>query len=493
MTAKKKLIVINVVSSGSQVLFVGVVYFLLYRYLLKQIGVEMLGVWSVVLSTSSLANLANFGVADSVIRFVALFVKEDDHAKIRQLIFTASLFLGFLFLMIAAIIYPFADLILTSILPAKYLEAGLSILPYSLGCLILNAVNGVYASVLDGMQKNYIRSMIFGVSSVLLLIMAYVLVPYYHLKGVAIAQVCQSLFALLICLSMVVFQTKYNPFKWNWSKQIFRQIFSYGMKFQFISLLSMLNDPVTKILLGRFGGMAFAGYYEMANRVLLQARGVIVNATQSLIPIMINLSKDVREIQDFYKKVFSNVLFFSVSAMGTIVIAGHLSAFYWIGSYEPVFYYTLVILALSVIVNILNTPAYFFFMAEGDLNKLIQSHILLGFCNAIFGFGLGYVLGGYGVVYGCFLAVLFGSFYILIIFNKLYQVKINFLLQRQDMLYILTIIGLVIVNNVVVMIAKDSKINDFISLSLMVVLMAFYFFKFKISSFNFITKKNVLK
>ncbi|HZY38649.1 MAG TPA: oligosaccharide flippase family protein, partial [Mucilaginibacter sp.] len=322
MAVKKKLVFINVISSGSQVVFVGLVYFLLYRYLLKQIGVEMLGVWSVVLSTSSLANLANFGVADSVIRFVALFIKEGESVKIKQLIFTATIFLGGLFLLIASVIYPFADLILTSVLPAKFLTAGLSILPYSLGCLVLNAVNGVYSSVLDGMQRNYIRNIVFSTSSILLLVMAYVLVPRYHLRGVAIAQVCQSVAALLVCLSLVIIRAKYNPLKWNWNQAIFRQIFNYGMKFQFISLAAMVNEPVIKILLGKFGGMAFAGYYEMANRLLSQARGVIVNAMQSLVPVLVNVPKD--EIPAFYKRVFSNVVFFSLTIVCLIVPAGRL-------------------------------------------------------------------------------------------------------------------------------------------------------------------------
>ena len=65
---------------------------------------------------------------------------------------------------------------------------------------------------------------------------------------------------------------------------------------------------------------------------------MIVNGTQSLIPVMINLSKETAEIQVFYKKVFSNVLFFSLTAMAMIVACGHFIAFYWIGHYQTIFY-----------------------------------------------------------------------------------------------------------------------------------------------------------
>lgn len=478
--AGKRLVIINVVSSGGQVLLIGLVYFFLYRLLLKALGVELLGVWSVVLSTSSLANLANFGVADSVIRFVALYAKDGGREKMRELIFTASLFLAGLFLLIASIIYPFADLILKHVLPAKYLNEGLVILPYSLLCLIINATNGVFSSVLDGLQKNYIRSILVSLSSVLLLGTTYFLVPRYGLPGVAFAQVAQSVFTLLTCLVFVVFYTSYNPLKWNWNKDIFKQIFSYGMKFQFISLANMLNEPVSKILLGKFGGMAFVGYYEMANRLLMQARGVIVNSTQSLVPIMVNLNDDGTEVQKFYRKIFSNVLFFSLASTAFIILGGRLVSLLWIGHYEPVFYYTLIILACSLFINLLITPAYFYYMAKAHLNVLIKTHLILGIANAGVSFLLGYWIGGYGVVVGWFAAVIIGSFYIKLHFNRRFNINLIQLFRKSDFYYALALL-IVVVFNICNFAAAYTTITDIACLAVAIGIVGYYFFKFKIA------------
>ena len=469
MEVKKKLVLLNVITSGGQVVFIGLVYFLLYRYLLSRLGVELLGVWSVVLSASSLANLANFGVADSVIRFVALYTSEGDKNKMHQLIFTSTLFLCGLFLLIALIIFPFADIILKFVLPAKYLKEALVMLPYSLACLVINGINGVYASVLDGMQKHYIRTIIFSLSSLVLLIGAYLLVPQFNLQGVAFAQVIQSSFTLIICSICVVIQTKYNPFKWHWSKQIFKQIFSYGMKFQFISLAAMLNEPITKILLGKFGGMAYVGYYEMANRLIMQVRGVIVSSTQSLVPIMVNLSKSVKDVQIFYKRVFSNVMFFALTAMCIIVLGSHLISFYWIGQIQPVFYFTIFVLAISTLINLIIGPAYFFYIAEGNLNVLIKLHLILGISNAIFAFVLGYFWGGNGVVYGWFCAILLSSAYLLKFFNKSFSLSFKDLFEYKNIIYSLLMILLVALNKFQ-FIKGDFRIIDFVFLGIAMVL-----------------------
>jgi O-antigen/teichoic acid export membrane protein len=429
----------------------------------------------VVLSASSLANLANFGVADSVIRFVALYNGEKDEVKIKRLIFTSSIFLVILFILIAAIIYPFADLILRGVLPAKYIKDGLMILPYSLLCLIINSVNGVYASVLDGIQRNYIRNLIFSLSSILLLVGTYVLVPEYKLRGVAFAQIGQSLFTLLACLTIIIFRLKYNPLKWNWDKGIFKQIFTYGMKFQFISLATMVNEPIIKILLGKFGGMAFAGYYEMANRLLSQARGVIVSATQSLVPILVNVPK--KEVPAFYKRIFSNIVFFSLAVICIIVTSGRLISIYWIGHYEPVFYFTLILLAFSTFINLLISPCYFYYIAKANLNILIKTHLILGLTNILVGSLLGHFFGGYGVVCGWFFAVSVGSLFLLLYFNRDHEIYFNTFIKRSDAYYFILLAGIVSIN---IFVCKTNfKIMDPVVLIVVILVTVHYFIKYK--------------
>src|SRR2546422_10484826 len=56
--------VVQVVVAGGALLF-------FYRYLLDTIGVAAVGVWSVVLATTSVGRIADFGMSGGVSRFVA--------------------------------------------------------------------------------------------------------------------------------------------------------------------------------------------------------------------------------------------------------------------------------------------------------------------------------------------------------------------------------------------------------------------------------------
>lgn len=393
----------------------------------------MLGVWSVVLATSSIANLANFGIASSVVRYVAIYFTENDIEKIKRLVFTSSIFLFVLFALISIIIYPFAGIILKWVISEKYIGVALSILPFSLMCLITNAVAGVYSSVLDGLQKNYIRSLIFSSSSLFLLVITYLLTPLFGLKGVAMAQVAQSVYSLIGCLILVIKTIKYNPFKWNWNKPIFRDIFSYGMKFQFISILGMFNEPVTKALLAKFGGLAFTGYYEMANRLVMQARGVIVNANQSLIPVLINLGKEnYDQWLAFYKKTFNSVFIIALFFMGSVFIGSNIFSIIWIGHEEIIFSNIVLILSFTIFINLLCSPAYFSILADGDLNVLIASQFWIATLNLGLGILLGIFFSGYGIVIACFASTLFGTGYLIYKFHISKNIRYKYLFTETN-------------------------------------------------------------
>jgi O-antigen/teichoic acid export membrane protein len=437
-------VVFNVLSSAVQVALIGLIYFFLYKYLLKHLGIELLGVWSVVMATSSLANLANFGVATSVVRYVALYIEEGSLDKINKLIFTSLIFIFGLFVLLSAIILPFADILLRKVVNVNYLNDGLKILPYSVACLILNAVAGVFASVLDGMQKNYLRSIIFTSSAVVLLGITYLMTPRYGLQGVVLAQLAQSVFTIIGCLFLVVNLTAFNPFKWQWNRLIFKEIFSYGIKFQFISLSAMFNEPITKLLLAKYGGLQFTGYYEMASRLIMQLRGVVISANQSLVPLMVSGSKGGKTNASLYRITFLCVSVISLILMFLPVLASGIIAKVWIGHYEYLFDVILFLTAISMYINLLCGPAYFALLAEGKLGPVIISQVIIAVINIIGGFLLGKHYGGIGVVYGWLIAVIVATSYLIIDYSKKVKVSIASIFKK-EILFILFQIAILFV------------------------------------------------
>ena len=87
----KKRISINVIFSILQVVIVGLIYLIIYKLLLSKLGVERLGIWSLILATTSVANIANFGITSGIVKFVAEYYAEDKIKKVEKVIFTSFL------------------------------------------------------------------------------------------------------------------------------------------------------------------------------------------------------------------------------------------------------------------------------------------------------------------------------------------------------------------------------------------------------------------
>ena len=74
-----------------QVLVAGLTLFFLYRFLLNTIGVKQLGVWSLVLATSSIIHIGNLGFSGSVVKFVAKYVARQELVLAAEVIETAAI------------------------------------------------------------------------------------------------------------------------------------------------------------------------------------------------------------------------------------------------------------------------------------------------------------------------------------------------------------------------------------------------------------------
>jgi O-antigen/teichoic acid export membrane protein len=440
---QKSKLLFNSIAAIGQVLVVGIVYLLLYRYLLVTLGIELLGVWSLIIASTSLALIANFGISTSIIKFVATYHTRNDFESLKKLIFTASVFIIVAYSIISIIILIAGTYILPHFIEAQYLPIALEILPFSLISLVINALGGVISSCLDGIQKNYIKSYIVSFTSILLFALSVVLTPKFGLKGLIFAQIVQ---AAVVLLASIYFLSKYIKriftFQWNWSKRLFKEIIDYGLKMQALSFMQMSFEPITKAFLSKYGGLAMVGYYEMASRLVTQLRGLIVSANQVIIPVVAE-AKETNEdyVKTLYIKTFSIVLLFDIVLITGIIISVPIVSFFWIGEIVPFFLFAVVLNSIVAFVNICSNPAYFSYLGEGKLNWLIYSYLAISIINPFLGYILGVNFGGYGVILGWNVAFLIGSLLVLFSYQIENKIPWKSLLSKNDIFFVISAIG----------------------------------------------------
>ena len=429
----KSKITFNALSAILQVVVVGIVYLILYKFILVQIGIKLLGVWSLVIASTSVASIVNFGISSSIVKFVSTYHTRKRTDLIIKLVFTALIFILLTYTLISILLYFLGIHLLHFAIEEKYIDIAISILPVSLISLIINALSGVFNSAIDGIQKNYVKSYIITLSSIVILFLSFLLTPKYGLYGLVYAQIFQSLIVLFLSASYFKRLFQFD-FRWHWDRTLFKEIFNYGIKVQASSILEMTVDPITKFLLTKFGGLAIVGYYEMANRLVLQLRNLIVSANQVLIPVIAELNEiDSDSNNKLYLKLFPIILYLNIILTTIIVVSAPVVSLMWIGHHERIFVNILTFASLGFFFNIISSLAYFNFMGEGKLNVILLS-ISIGFLvNISLGYLLGFYYGGIGVIIAGSLALVLNSILLFNTYHRIRGMKIIDLISRNDL------------------------------------------------------------
>lgn len=432
----KRVILLNAVTSSLQVLVVGVTHFFLYRVLIKTIGVERLGIWSVVLATTSIANIGNFGLAGSVVKFVSKYIARGDEKSACGIIQTAAISLSLLMGLLLLAAYPLAGWLLSYVIPNARLHEARAILPYSLLSLWLSIIGSVFNGSMDGYQKIWMRNALIMCASFLYLVLGSISVRHFGLMGLAYSQVAQAAVILVgswTLLKGFIPALPLLPFRWSW--KLFKEMVGYGANFQLITVFTLLFDPVTKSLLARFGGLSVTGYYEMANKMIIQLRGLIFNANRVLVPAIAGLHENNPDaIQEIYKKNYRLLLFISLPLFSSVIAFSPVISRIWVGHYEPVFIFFTIVISIAFFINTLPGPAFFSYLGTGDLGWSTAAYAVEAFLNPLLCFVLGSNFGGEGVAVGWCITLITGGCIIIFSYHRKNGISLKELIPRESLL-----------------------------------------------------------
>lgn len=422
----------NAAVSVVQTVISGVLLFLLYRYLLGHLGTEQLGLWSVILASTSVARLSELGLTGSVVKFVARYRALGDDAQAATVVQTAAISIALVMAVLGLAIYPLLDVILKLTIPAAAMPQALNILPWAVLSLWLGSVGGAFQSGLDGCQRMVIRNILMIIANLLYFAAALWLVPHHGLIGLAMGQAAQGL--ILMVLSWLVLRRELS-LPWVptlWSKKIFKEIFGYAFNFQISSVAILLFDPITKLLMSKYGGLSSAAYYEVASQLVLKLRGLLISANQALVPAVAKLHETSPEkVRTLYLKAYRLVFFLAVPFYIAILIALPMMSLLLIGRSEPQFLLFGVLLIAGWGLNTLTGPAYFSNLGTGDLKWNSIIHGLIAIINILLGLMLGPIFGGLGVAIGAMAALVIASYVLIYNYHKHYKIPMRYIFPSE--------------------------------------------------------------
>jgi O-antigen/teichoic acid export membrane protein len=433
MIAKRRLL-INAAMASAQVIVVGVSFFAVFRFLLGTIGIEKVGLWSLVLAATSVTRIGELGFANSVLQFTSRYLAKGESLRAAQVIETAAITVAGLGGAAIFLGYPLLVWGMERLIPPASLSEATGLLPFTVGSLWCSMVASTVLSGLDGIQKANLRSIVLMSSQLIFVGGVFYLVPTYGLEGVAQAQLVQSFFSLFV--SWLVLKANLEGLgmmPYRWSASLFREMFRYAANFQVNGIAQLFFEPTTKALLSKFGMLSDVGYFEMASRMVMQVRGLLVAANQVIVPVITTQQeRSPTHIPDTYMRCYDIMFFLSIPIFSLLLVATPLISEVWIGTYEPTFVIFAFLLITSWALNTSTVPAYFAFVGTGQLRWNTLSHLLMGATNLLLGCILGYMFGSIGVIVGTCLAILAGSLMTLLAFHAEYHLGLQRLASQDS-------------------------------------------------------------
>lgn len=426
----------NALASSASTVIGALLMFELYRVLIRELGVEQIGAWALVVTSSSLIRLAECGMSGGVTRFVARDLGAGEPQQALSRVIVAVFFL-FVTVGLAALLclVPLRWVLTATVHNPELLDDALMLLPWTLAACWMTSLVTALSAALDGNQRTDLRACAMLSGSALQLILVYLWVPE---RGLLALGPIQLLFPALQSVLLIFFLLRVSPRvrhfdrEGAWPHMI--EMLRYGMGIQVTAVGQLLFEPAVRWLLSIFSGLAITGYYELANKAVVQFRQIMAAAYQMLVPFLATrMGRNGASpglMQAAYHQTFRFLLLTSVPYFALLGCALPYMLTLWLGEYSETFLWIGLICLSGWFVNMLAVPSFMLYVAAGQFRWLIATQITIGVLNVVFGLVGGSLFGGLGVAAGAMLALALGSLVVVVQFHREYDIEVRNILPR---------------------------------------------------------------
>ena len=405
----------NTIWALLEVLCSALVLFFIYRIVVHKLGIGALGVWSITLATTSLVRVVDPGTTVGLGRFVAVAYGRQQTSEVGGYFVTALVStLAFYTVLSVLVFWPLLKA-LPLALAGQDLVTAQNLIPYVMVSYLMMNLNSAVQGTLVGMQRSDLKSQIVIVFLVVQLILVFALVPGNGLKGLALAQIFQYFLTIIAGYLIAVKQIQgryawWPAFVWN-NKRVF-DLWSFGLRLQAVSAVSFLYDPVSKFIISSVAGVETLGYFEMAQKYILQVRQLVVGPMAVLMPAFAHINdRAPNELADLYRKSLAAAIIAGFLMMGAAAISAPVVSVLWLGRVEALLVIFVLILSAAWFINIVSSPAYVLAISLGFLKWNFWGAALTFVGSPLLALTIGHLFGAIGVVSATVLGMAIGSLF----------------------------------------------------------------------------------
>lgn len=379
-------------------------------------GKEEFGIWALVGVISSYAQLSDFGITDSLIKFMAEFKARNDHHQLNRLINTAFVTYVGISLVCYAIVLLVLPFIISTILsiPPELSKKASYVFTIAITLFFVNMTMSVFGSLITGFQRMGYSSLISFISTIMMACGTFIALSQgFGLEGLIYNNALITIF-VIISNSVVAWrlfpQMRLNPVRY-FSRETLQLIFGFSWKVQLSSISNLLVYQLDRVLLSHFLGLGAVGNYEVANRIATQARVFIASVFTPMVPAASSLqaTDEFDKLRGLYNRSMKYMAVAAIPFSALIIALAHPFVRTWLGEGYTTSAYTMQLLMFGYMVNLLPGPGNFILHGMNKPHIPMLNSIFAGITNLILCFVLVQLLGYYGVIVGILSTIVISS------------------------------------------------------------------------------------
>ncbi|MDD3182472.1 MAG: MATE family efflux transporter [Alphaproteobacteria bacterium] len=368
------------------------VQFFVMKFIIMELGIAALGVWSVLMSAAQIAGFLGMGTAAGAGRFLSIAHSRNNIEDIESILSTIVYGTIPLYALLSVILYFPISYGLTFVLHSDALMQGQALIGWALLSFVAQTISASFASSLTSVHLGYRKSQISIMGMVIQAILSVVLIKRQGLEGLALAQVSNYVFLIILALFSLRKELGLRLGRLlHWNGDHFRVVILFGLKVQATSIAWTGFEMSIRFIMARFGGIGAVGLYEIAYKVASQPRIFMFFIGQNIAPVLAGAwGQDKEAFYAFYKQTYARLVSFGLLTIVGILVASPLVSYIMLGRIEPLFLLFSALTACGTAMHIAAIPSELAAIAIGVLKYNIRgtatavAAMLL--CGTVFGF-----------------------------------------------------------------------------------------------------------
>lgn len=383
---------INMLASVAATVINIILLAIAYPMYLHFLGYETYGLWLILATILSFAQLGNLGITSAIIKLVA---EEHGHRNTKAILnyVTAALIVLLFSGTVTLILILLFQAQIISVFKLTYQNARIvsHLLPYIAVLTVFVLLTQVINATLSGLGRMDLANCILSGGRFISVCVAFFLLSIGRgLESLLIGSTCSYIFISVISLICVHRILKVWPFSLCGC-----QIHQYRILIRFAGgmfgghILNMLLSPFNKLMLSRYVGVASIPIYEIAFNGSMQVRAVTGAGLRSFVPevsrIGANLTKHgLERIRRINYRAIQIILLCGLPVHSAIILLCEPLLKLWLRKdFTPILPPVFRIMIVGTFISLLSVPAYYTLIGLGKVKHCFYANLIQSGINIV--------------------------------------------------------------------------------------------------------------